>query len=45
MQRIGSLIDRNLFRNALGVNYPNHPVNEAYLADLVGEEDAEMDEL
>ena len=45
MQRIGSLIDRNLFRNALGVNYPNHPVNEAYLADLVGEEDAEMEEL
>ena len=45
MQRIGSLIDRNLFRNALGVNYPNHSVNRAYLADLVGEEDAEMDEL
>ena len=45
MPRIGSLIDRNLFRNALGVNYPNHPVNEAYLAELVGEEDAEMEEL
>ena len=45
MPRIGSRIDRNLFRNALGVNYPNHPVNEAYLAEFVGEEDAEMEEL
>ena len=34
-----------LCAEALGVNYPNHPVNEAYLADLGGEEDAEMEEL
>ena len=52
MPRLGSLVDRYLFHNTLGVNYPDHPVDLAYLADLVddekmeesGDDDEEMEE-
>ena len=51
MPRLGSLVDRYLFHNTLGINYPDHPVDRAYHADLVdekmeesGDDDEEMEE-